>query len=176
VHNHWCITLMTRGPLDSPLRVFHRPPEMPRGRRGQVYAVDVWNDIPEERRRGLLRYDNALPMPMVSRLIRSTTNPGHLVGDPFLGSGTTPYATLLDERRFFGGDLNPHALRFTMGRLLAEVIPVLLAQGRGVPTQPRGLLARLAQRHGTTHPAPLPPRFRKRGHHVPVHSGRPACP
>ena len=125
VHQHHTITVLTQGPLDSPQRVFHRPPEMPRGRTGQVYAVDVWTDLPEERRPGRLRYDNALHPRLVSRVIRSTTDPGDLVADPFLGSGTTAVACLGDGRRFYGGDLNPHSLRFTMGRLLSEVIPAL---------------------------------------------------
>ena len=127
VHQHNRITLMTNGPLDSTRRVFHRPEEMPLGRTGQIYAVDVWDDIPEERRRGLLRYDNALHPDLPSRVIRSTTNPGDLVADPFLGSGSTAVACLQTGRRFFGGDANPNSLRFTMGRILAEVVPAMNA-------------------------------------------------
>jgi DNA modification methylase len=127
VHQHHTITLLTRGPLDSPLRVFHRPAEMPRGRTGHIYAVDIWTDLPDERRRGLLRYDNALSPALMSRVIRSTTNPADLVADPFLGSGTTAVACLQERRCFYGGDLNPHSLRFTMARILAEVTPTLQA-------------------------------------------------
>lgn len=125
VHQHHQITLMTNGTLRSDRRTFNRPEEMPRGRKGQIYAGDVWTDIRDERRKGLLRYDNALPVPLCSRVIRSTTNPGDLVADPFLGSGTTAVACLQDGRRFYGGDLNPEALRFTMGRILEEVIPAI---------------------------------------------------
>jgi hypothetical protein len=123
VHAHWVISLLTRGPLDSPARVFDRPQESPRGRTGQLYAEDVWDDIPVQQRPGLLRYDNALPVMIPSRLIRSTTRPGDLVCDPFLGSGTTLAACLHTGRRFHGGDENPDALRFTMARILAEVLP-----------------------------------------------------
>jgi hypothetical protein len=125
VHQHHRVTLLTKGPLTSSQRVFHRPAEMPRGRSGEIYAVDVWDDLPEERRRGLLRYDNALPGAMISRIIRATTNENNLVGDPFLGSGTTAIECLKERRRFFGGDLNPNSLRFTMGRILNEVLPTL---------------------------------------------------
>jgi len=127
VHQHHTITLLTNGPLDSKHRTFHRPEEMPRGRNGEIYATDVWSDIPQERRRGLLRYDNALPVPLVSRVVRSTTNPDDLVCDPFTGSGTTPITCLQDGRRFYGGDANRHALRFTMARILAEVLPAIEA-------------------------------------------------
>lgn len=125
VHQHNTITLLTNGPVDSAKRVFHRPPEMPRGAAGEVYAVDVWTDIPEERRPGLLRYDNALHPDLPSRVIRSTTNPGDLVADPFLGGGSTAIACLNTGRRFYGGDENPHSLRFVMGRILAEIIPTM---------------------------------------------------
>jgi len=125
VHQHHRITLMTKGPLDSPQRTFHCPPEMPLGRAGQIYAVDVWTDVPEERRPGLLRYDNALSPALVSRMVRSTTDVGDLVADPFLGSGTTAVVCLTERRRFYGGDLNPNALRFAMARILAEVAPIL---------------------------------------------------
>ncbi|MFK3984508.1 DNA-methyltransferase [Micromonospora sp. NPDC050397] len=125
VHQHHRVTLLTKGPLNTPDRVFHLPPEMPRGRTGHIYAADLWTDIPEQRRRNLLRYDNALHPTLVSRLIRATTDPEDLVADPFLGSGTTAIAALQDGRRFYGGDLNIESLRFTMARILAEVIPAI---------------------------------------------------
>lgn len=134
VHHHNRITLLTNGPLNSKRRVFHRPEEMPRGAKGEIYAVDVWTDIPDERRPGLLRYDNALHVDLPSRVIRSTTDRGHLVADPFLGSGTTAVACLKTGRRFYGGDLNPNSLRFTMGRILAEVVPAINAAA-GRPAQ-----------------------------------------
>jgi hypothetical protein len=99
VHQHRRVSLLTRGPLDSPQRTLHRPEEMPRGRTGQLYAADLWTDLPDESRPGLLRYDNALHPLLVSRIIRSTTNEDDLVADPFLGSGTTPVACLQTRRR-----------------------------------------------------------------------------
>ncbi|SCL36367.1 DNA-methyltransferase [Micromonospora aurantiaca (nom. illeg.)] len=125
VHQHHRVTLLCKGSLTEPARVFHLPPEMPQGRTGQIYATDLWTDIPEQRRRNLLRYDNSLHPALVSRVIRATTDLDHLVADPFLGSGTTAIAALQDGRRFYGGDLNAESLRFTMGRILAEVVPVI---------------------------------------------------
>jgi DNA modification methylase len=127
-HQHRRITLMTAGPLSSPHRIFHPPPELPVGRNGGAYPVDVWTDIMDKHRRQLLRYDNALPVELASRVIRSTTNPHDFVVDPFLGSGTTAVACLQDGRRFRGGDLNPGSLRFTMGRILSEVVPMIAAR------------------------------------------------
>ncbi len=123
VHSQWRITLMAKGPYGSKHRHFDRPPEFPRGPKGQIYAVDVWHDIPENRRPGLLRYDNSIHWTMPDRIIRAVTRPGDIVADPFMGGGPTPEACLRNGRRFYGGDLNPNALRYTMGRLISEVTP-----------------------------------------------------
>jgi methylase of polypeptide subunit release factors len=69
---------------------------------------------------GRLRYDNALPLRLVSRLVGAFSDPGELVVDQMLGSGTTPIAAHLAARRFIGGDLNPAAIRFAAARLLDE--------------------------------------------------------
>lgn len=129
VHAHNTVTLLTKGPLDSAARFFERPDDLGRGRAGEVYAVDVWTDIPDERRPNLLRYDNALHPKLVRRLVRSCTRgatdvaDADLVADPFVGSGTTAVVCWREGRRFYGGDLNPEALRFTMARLLDEELP-----------------------------------------------------
>lgn len=136
VHQHWRCTLMTNGPLRSAKRVFHRPEEMPRGSTGHIYAVDVWDDIPENHRKGLLRYDNSLHPSFAGRVIRATTNEGDLVGDPFLGGGSTAEDCLKLRRRFIGGDKNPNSLRYTMGRLLDEVFPAVLGTTPPPPPAP----------------------------------------
>lgn len=125
VHGHATVTLMTKGKIDSKRRYFQRPAEMPVGRNGHIYAEDVWTDIPRLQRRELLRYDNSLHPALPSRVIRSTTRTGDLVADPFLGGGSTADACLQTGRRFYGGDANPNSLRFTMARLLAEVLPTV---------------------------------------------------
>lgn len=123
VHQHNTVTLLTKGPLHSARRFFERPNDLPRGRNGNIYAVDVWLDIPDERRPGRLRYDNALSPALVSRLVRSCTRERDLVADPFLGSGTTAVVCHRHNRRFYGGDANPESLRFTMARFLDEELP-----------------------------------------------------
>ncbi len=171
VHQHHRVTLMTNGPLRCPQRVFHRPVEMPRGRTGHLYAANVWTDLPEQRRTGLLRYNNALPTALVSRAVRSTTDPGDLVADPFLGSGTTAVVCLTEQRRFYGGDVNPDSLRFTMARVLAEVPNRTPRQGRTRLGGPGGVVfgGRCPThggdlRRGAEHrPRSIPPRRRPRG-------------
>lgn len=139
VHSHTRITLLTKGPLDAPTRWFERPPDMPLGRTGHIYAEDVWLDVPDERRIGALRYDNALSRKLVRRLVQSCSRTGDLVADPFLGSGTTAVVCYEQRRRFYGGDLNPQSLRFAMARMLDEEIGERLTFFDGpVGSQPEG--------------------------------------
>ena len=54
----------------------------------------------------------ALPLPagkdqqLMQALIELTTNPGHLVFDPFCGSGTTLVAARMLERHYLGVEIN----------------------------------------------------------------------
>ncbi len=121
-HAHHVVTLMCSGPLESPDRHYACPDDLPKAQSGADYGLDWWDDIPKYERRGLVKYDNALHPTLVRRVVQATT-PGEwqaLVADPFLGSGTTAKVCLEGRRRFYGGDLNPESLRFTMARLLAE--------------------------------------------------------
>jgi len=56
--------------------------------------------------------------PAVSELlIRQSTEPGEVVADPFMGSGSVGVAALRLGRRFLGTDLNPEALDLAAQRL-----------------------------------------------------------
>lgn len=58
--------------------------------------------------------------PAVSEvLIRQSTEPGELVIDPFMGSGSVGVAAIAQGRRFAGNDLCDEAVTITRGRLLA---------------------------------------------------------
>jgi DNA modification methylase len=127
VHQHWRITLMCQGKLGSARRTFNVLPEFPVGVNGGEYPVDVWPAFLEARRPKMLRYDNMLPAEIPSWVIRSTTDEDDLVADPFNGGGTTLETCLRTRRRFFGGDKNPNSLRFTMARVLAEIMPAMRA-------------------------------------------------
>jgi len=118
---HWTITILCRGALRNPNRVFNPPRDLPAARSGHPYPLDWWAEgNGRADRPGLLRYDNSLPLPMVLRLVRAFSNPGEHVVDPFLGGGTTAIACWQTNRRFTGGDVNPYAIRFTAARLLVE--------------------------------------------------------
>jgi hypothetical protein len=61
----------------------------------------------------------------VSHWVRAVSEPGEVVFDPFLGSGTTAIAAVTEGRRFVGGDIDPACVETTRRRL------VELAAGRG---------------------------------------------
>ena len=118
---HWTITVLCRAALQNRRRVFNPPRDLPAARSGHPYPLDWWADgNGRADRPGLVRYDNSLPLPMVLRLVRAFSDAGEHVVDPFVGGGTTAIACWQTARRFTGGDVNPHAVRFTAARLLAE--------------------------------------------------------
>lgn len=53
----------------------------------------------------------------VRHWVRQVSEPGELILDPFLGSGTTAVAAVLEGRRFIGCDLDPGCVETTRRRL-----------------------------------------------------------
>jgi len=64
-------------------------------------------------------YPTAKPVALMRRLIQLSTEPGEVVLDPFLGSGTTAVAAQDLQRGFIGWDTNPAAIEITQRRLTA---------------------------------------------------------
>lgn len=82
------------------------------------YVRDVW-DIPIIGRSANERenYPTQKPETLLERIIGVSTNPGDLVLDVFMGSGTTPVVTAKMGRRFIGADCNETAVNTTIKRL-----------------------------------------------------------
>jgi len=79
---------------------------------GQRVPLDVWYGQYFGRVQGNSKerrnyHDNQLPEAYLNRVIRSTSNPGDLVLDPFLGSGTTGVMAHALGRRFIGTEFSP---------------------------------------------------------------------
>lgn len=80
----------------------------------------VWTDIPpvnpvaKERQ----NYPTQKPEALIERIIKSSTNPGDLVFDCFMGSGTTQAVAMKLGRRFIGADINLSAIQTTTKRLV----------------------------------------------------------
>jgi len=80
----------------------------------------VWDDIPPVNPVAKERqdYPTQKPEALVERIIRASTQPGELVFDCFMGSGTTQAAAMKLGRRFIGADINLGAIQTTTKRLL----------------------------------------------------------
>lgn len=63
-------------------------------------------------------YPTQKPEQLLSRIIQVSTNPGDLVFDCFMGSGTTQSVAMKMNRRFMGADINLGAIQVTTKRLL----------------------------------------------------------
>lgn len=53
---------------------------------------------------------------LAARLIKENTSVGHLVCDPFMGSGTTLVEAIVNDRRAYGTDINPVAVLITKAK------------------------------------------------------------
>jgi hypothetical protein len=72
----------------------------------------IWRSDERDRNTG------ALHLEPVRHWIRQVSEPGELIVDPFLGSGTTAAAAVLEGRRFLGCDIDPGCVETTRRRLL----------------------------------------------------------
>jgi site-specific DNA-methyltransferase (adenine-specific) len=64
-------------------------------------------------------YPTEKPVGVSEILVRQSTQPGELVIDPFMGSGSVGVATLKQQRQFAGNDICDEALAISQQRLTA---------------------------------------------------------
>lgn len=79
---------------------------------------DVW-DIPNVKAMHVEKTDHPCQFPVVipQRLIKALTAPEGLVLDPFMGSGSTGVAALVEGRRFAGAEIQKEYYDITVNRL-----------------------------------------------------------
>lgn len=65
-----------------------------------------------------LGYPTQKPEALLERIIKASSNPGDLVFDCFMGSGTTQAVAMKLGRRFIGADINLGAIQTTTKRLI----------------------------------------------------------
>jgi DNA modification methylase len=100
-----------------------------------------WADISNVSgwRSELVGYPTQKPMRLVERVVLASSEPGDIVFDAFMGSGTTQAVAMKLGRRFIGADINLGAINTTVTRLqrvAAELQPqqATLAGVRTAPT------------------------------------------
>lgn len=94
---------------------------------GHRVPMDVWYgggwgriQGNNKERRG--NHDNQLPEAYLERVLLSTSNPGDLVLDPFLGSGTTGVVARAYGRRFIGCEFSRANARSAFARIEAGMV------------------------------------------------------
>lgn len=100
-------------------------------RDGQVLQT-IWTDT--GRMKGGNDYPTQKPVELLERIVRSSTNPGDLVLDCFVGSGTTAVAAIKSGRRFVGADINLGAVNLTIQRVSSALAEANLTQNEA-PSQ-----------------------------------------
>ena len=87
----------------------------PKGKlQGDVIEIPVMASTDSER----LDYPTQKPEALIERIIKASSNPGDIVFDCFMGSGTTQAVAMQLGRRFIGADINLGAVETTTKRLL----------------------------------------------------------
>ena len=125
--NHWLVPVSKLDELDAAGRI-HWPKTggMPRLKRFLDDALeqggtaqDIWTDIKpiHNQSQELLGYPTQKPEALIERIVRASSNPGDVVLDCFLGSGTTAVAAQSLGRRWVGCDINKGAIQTTAKRL-----------------------------------------------------------
>ncbi|MFO0832255.1 MAG: DNA methyltransferase [Phycisphaerales bacterium] len=82
-----------------------------------VWYGQYWGRIQGNNKERRSYHDNQLPEVYLERVIRACSNPGNLVLDPFLGSGTTGVVARALNRRFVGTEFSAENARLAWERV-----------------------------------------------------------
>jgi hypothetical protein len=100
-------------PRFRPALVFVKPPFSPK-------TIENWDDVFRTANPEKDFHPHQQPLGFFTYIISRFSQPGDLVVDPFLGSGTTSVAALTLGRRFLGCDVDAGALMQTRDRIERE--------------------------------------------------------
>jgi len=109
-----------RVPQKYPGKRHHKGPKQgePSGNPLGKNPGDVW-EIPNVKSNHVEKtaHPCQFPVTLAQRLVKALCPRGGLVVDPFLGSGSTAIAALLEGRRFMGCDIEPKYVRIAQSRI-----------------------------------------------------------
>lgn len=69
-------------------------------------ARTVWTGPINKKDKDRWHHPTIKPLDLIRRMIRNSSVPGQVVLDPYMGSGTTAVAALLEGRRYIGFEMN----------------------------------------------------------------------
>jgi len=78
---------------------------------------------------------NQLPLELLERIVACSSNPGDLVLDPFLGTGTTGVAAMEYGRKFVGIDSSKEFVEIAKGRILEWGLETFATKGGWFPCE-----------------------------------------
>jgi len=123
--NHWQYTVQKLDELDKQGRIYWPPKgHMPRLKRyldeldGKPLTAE-WTDIPSigAHAKERLGFPTQKPLTLLERIIKSSSNKGNVVLDPFCGCGTTIMAAHKLKRKWIGIDITHLAISLIKTRL-----------------------------------------------------------
>jgi DNA modification methylase len=82
-----------------------------------VKMTDAWVDIKPPAKSERVGYQTQKPLALIERIIKTSSNEGDLVLDPFSGSGTTAVVCQNHNRDCVSIDKNPDVIQFHLDRL-----------------------------------------------------------
>lgn len=140
VKRHWRYSqARMQALIDAGLVVQTRPGTVPQLKRyldemPGVPAQEIWTDIPiiNNRSKEALGYPTQKPLALLERIIKTSTNPGDIVLDPFCGCGTAIHASEKLEREWVGIDITYLAIQVIEDRLKTW-LPQAKYTVRGIP-------------------------------------------
>jgi DNA modification methylase len=77
------------------------------------FELDIWENAQESYE----GYANTFPLEIIRKIIRNFTDSDDLVYDPFMGSGTTALACIMEDRHYIGSELNRQNYNMCMKRM-----------------------------------------------------------
>ncbi len=124
-HNKiWRLPIESMKKLENEGRIYYTKNGVPRYKRyldemPGMPISDLWMDIARVNSQAIEKenYPTQKPEALLERIIKASSNPGSLVLDCFMGSGTTQAVALKLGRRFIGADINLGAIQTTTKRL-----------------------------------------------------------
>lgn len=121
----WRMSLARLDQLDADGRIVIAKNGAPRLKRyldemPLVPLGDVWTDIRHDRHTRHREHFVSQPIALMERIIEVSSNPGDVVLDPFLGSGTTLVAAERLQRRWIGVEVSEEMVRLAEKRLVSE--------------------------------------------------------
>lgn len=113
------LELSDRAAIYGDARTLSKKDGMPAGRRVpmDVWYGQYWGRVQGNSKERRNYHDNQLPEAYLERVVNACSNPGDLVLDPFLGSGTTGVLAHALGRNFVGIEFSPDNARNAAARI-----------------------------------------------------------